>query len=70
MLSFMFGFKPKLPLSDEDRQWVDNGFNRLSRILGRNRMLEAEIILPDAEHFPDRYDKSDCRRRENVLADL
>ena len=67
MLSFMFGFKPKLPLSDEDRQWVDNGFNRLARILGRNRMLEVEIILPDAEHFPDPYDKSFAAARKMFL---
>jgi hypothetical protein len=59
MLSFMFGLKPKLPVSDEDRQWVDNGFKRLSRMLGRQRMLQAKLILPDAEHFPDPYDKSE-----------
>jgi hypothetical protein len=59
MLSFMFGFEPKLPVSDEDRQWVDEGFNRLSRMLGRHRMLHAKLILPDAEHFPDPYDKSE-----------
>lgn len=58
MLLPMFGIQPKLPLSDEDRQWVDNGFDRLSRMLGRRRMLEAEVVLPDAEHFPDPYDKS------------
>jgi hypothetical protein len=63
----MFGFKPKLPLSEEDRQWVDDGFYRLSRILGRNRMLEAEIILPDAEHFPDHYDKSDSAAEKMFL---
>jgi hypothetical protein len=37
----MLGFKPKLPVSNEDRQWVDDGFHRLSRLLGRNRMLAA-----------------------------
>jgi hypothetical protein len=55
----MLGFKPKLPVSIEDRQWVDDGFHRLSRLLGRNRMLAAEVILPDAEYFPDPYDKSE-----------
>jgi hypothetical protein len=58
MLSLMFGLTPKLPVSDEDRQWVDDGFNRLSRLLGHKRMLEAKLVLPDAEHFPDPYDKS------------
>ena len=59
MLSLMFGLTPKLPVSDEDRQWVDNGFNRLSRLLGHQRMLQAKMVLPDAEHFPDPYDKSE-----------
>lgn len=55
----MFGFRPKLPVSEEDRQWLDDGFNRLSRMLGHKRMLEAKLILPDADHFPDHYDKSE-----------
>jgi hypothetical protein len=56
----MFGLTPKLPVSDEDRRWVDDGFNRLSRMLGHHRMLQASVILPDAEHFPDPYDKSEA----------
>ena len=28
-------------------------------MLGRHRMLQAKLILPDAEHFPDPYDKSE-----------
>jgi hypothetical protein len=58
MMRFRMFFRHKLPVSEEDRQWVENGFERLSRLLGRNRMLEARVILPDAEHFPDPYDKS------------
>jgi hypothetical protein len=54
----MFGFSPKLPVTDEERQWVDNGFRRLEKILGRRRMLEATVILPTAEYFPDPYDRS------------
>jgi hypothetical protein len=55
---FMFGIRPKLPVSEEDRAWVENGFDRLSRMLGRRRMLDARVILPDAEHFPDPFDKT------------
>lgn len=54
----MLGFSPKLPISDEERLWVDQGFVRLEKILGRRRMLEAKVILPVAEHFPDHYDKT------------
>jgi hypothetical protein len=56
----MFGIHPKLPISEEDRLWVDHGFDRLSKMLGRRRMLEARVVLPDADHFPDPYDKSEA----------
>ncbi len=52
----MLGFSPKLPVSDEDRKWVDEGFRRLEKLLGRRRMLEAKVVLPTAEDFPDPYD--------------
>lgn len=54
----MFGFSPKLPISDDERQWVDEGFRRLEKLLGRRRMLEARVIKPTAEDFPDPYDKN------------
>jgi hypothetical protein len=54
----MFGFSAKLPISEEDQQWVDGGFARLEKLLGRRRMLEARVITPTAEDFPDPYDKS------------
>jgi hypothetical protein len=56
----MFGLRPKLPVSDEQRRWVDEGFARLARVLGRERMLEAQVVLPLAAHFPDPYDKSEA----------
>jgi len=52
----MLSFSAKLPVSDEDRQWVDEGFHRLERLVGRLRMLEAKVVLPTAEDFPDAYD--------------
>jgi hypothetical protein len=45
-----------LPVSDEDRKWVDEGFRRLEKLVGRRRMLEAKVVLPTAEDFPDPYD--------------
>lgn len=54
----MLGFSSKLPITDEDCQWVDRGFARLEKMLGRERMLQAKVILPTAEHFPDFYDKT------------
>jgi hypothetical protein len=54
----MLGFSAKVPLTDEDRQWVDEGFRRLEKLVGRRRMLEAKVVLPTAEDFPDPYDKT------------
>jgi hypothetical protein len=38
----MFGFSPKLPVSDEQRIWTEQGFKRLEKLLGRRRMLDAK----------------------------
>jgi hypothetical protein len=54
----MLGFPPKLPIGDEDRKWVDEGFRRLESMVGRHRMLDATVILPAAEYFPDSYDET------------
>jgi hypothetical protein len=54
----MLGFSAKLPVSDEDRQWVDDGFVRLEKLLGRRRLVESRVVLPTAEDFPDPYDNT------------
>jgi hypothetical protein len=54
----MFGFSPKLPVSDEQRLWTDEGFRCLEKLLGRRRMLDARVVEPTAEDFPDPYDKT------------
>jgi hypothetical protein len=54
----MFGFSAKLPITEEHRVWVNDGFRRLERILGRNKMLNARVIEPTAEDFPDPYSKT------------
>jgi hypothetical protein len=56
----MFGFARKLPVSEEERLWVDQGFQRLERMLGRNRMLNGPAILPTPAFFPDRYDETEA----------
>jgi len=52
----MFGFAPRLPITEQDRQWIEEGFRRLDKMLGRQRMLAAQVILPTPSFFPDRYD--------------
>jgi hypothetical protein len=64
----MLGFSPKLPIGEEERLWVDEGFTRLEKMLSRSRLLEAKVVLPNDEYFPDSYDRSEaaadtvCRR--------
>jgi hypothetical protein len=57
-MQLMLLSRPRLPITEDDRQWVDHGFLRLEKLLGRERMLQARVILPSAEHFPDFYDKT------------
>ena len=52
----MFGFRPKLPVSEEERLWVDEGFHRLARMLGSSRLQNTKVILPTDEFFPDSWD--------------
>ena len=51
----MFGLRPKLPVTEEERLWVDGGFRRLGRMLGSSRTLNARVVLPTDEHFPEPY---------------
>jgi hypothetical protein len=63
----MFGlFKPKPPLDDEQRAWADGSFRRLGTLLGASRLLDATVILPIPEHFPDPYDRSEDALRRMV----
>ena len=56
----MFGFgKAKLPVTMEQKEWVDRSFVRLAELLGADRLAEAEVVLPTAEYFPDPYDRSE-----------
>jgi hypothetical protein len=49
----MFGLRAKLPVSDEERLWVEEGFRRLSRMLDSSRLQNAPVVLPTDEFFPD-----------------
>ena len=54
----MLGFAAKLPITDEERQWIDEGFRRLEKMLGHRRLSGAQTILPTPEYFPDPYDET------------
>ena len=52
-------FKPKLPVTEEERLWVDRSFARLATFLGRGRMTDAAVLVPTPACFPDPYDASE-----------
>jgi len=54
----MFGLPPRLPIDNRTQQWIDSGFQRMSSLLGKDRMLKADVILPTDKYFPDKYEKS------------
>lgn len=54
----MLGFRPKLPIGEDERLWVDQGFVRLQKLLGQSRLVQCRTILPSPEDFPDPYDRS------------
>jgi len=56
----MFGLtKPELPITPEQQRWADNSFLCLEAILGSDRLLQATVVLPTPDHFPDPYDSSE-----------
>lgn len=56
----MLGFlKPRLPLVAELQEWVDDSFVRLAELLGSELMLNARVLRPTQEDFPDTYDGSE-----------
>jgi len=56
----MFGLgKAKLPITEEERLWIDRSLSRLADLLGIQRMRQAVVMLPTSEHFPDRFDGTD-----------
>lgn len=55
----MFGwFQPQCPLSTAEKAWVELRMNWLAAKLGRQRLLNATVMLPTAEFFPDKLDGS------------
>jgi tetratricopeptide (TPR) repeat protein len=56
----MFGwFQARCPLGDEDRLWIEARMAWLIGQFGAERMLQAPVILPTEEFFPDPYDGSE-----------
>ena len=55
----MFGwFRPTCPCDPEAKRWVEQRLRWLTRQFGLHVLLEAPVVLPTEEFFPDRWDGS------------
>jgi HEAT repeat protein len=61
----LFGlFSPKPPLTVREKAWAEVRMRWLARQFGIDRLLKAEMVLPDDHWFPDQYEGTtdDARR--------
>jgi HEAT repeat protein len=58
----MLGFirHPKCPIDTFEKVWIEQAFRWLGKSFGSRRLLEALVIEPTAEYFPDPYDESNA----------
>jgi hypothetical protein len=49
-------FKPKLPISPEEREWVDSSLDWLLKTFGEERFQQVTVVLPTPEFFPQEWD--------------
>jgi hypothetical protein len=54
----MFNSSSKLPITEIDRQWVDDGFRRREQMLGRRRMIDVQVVLPTPQFFSNPYNET------------
>jgi len=64
-------FAAKCPVSTWEKTWTETRMRWLANVLGIDRLLEAEVIEPTEEYFPDPYERTpaDVRRIMEQLAD-
>jgi hypothetical protein len=53
MLRWLLG--PKCPVNVREKVWTERRMNWLVEQFGIERMLQAEVVLPTPEYFPDHY---------------
>ena len=45
-----------MSLTDEQRKWLDRALRELLRLFGRATLLDVQVVLPNEDYFPDRYE--------------
>ena len=51
-------FRPNCPVSVEEKAWIESRMSWLCEQFGRERAVQCPVILPTAEFFPDRYNRT------------
>src|SRR5262249_12359742 len=60
----MSWFSPRCPLGTWEKTWTETRMGWLAERLGVGRLLDAEVVVPSDDYFPDPYDGTpqDARR--------
>jgi hypothetical protein len=56
----MFGRKPKLPVAQEEAEWIDKSFLLLIDLFGPEWVREAPLVLPTDNFFPLKYEQTEA----------
>ena len=56
-------FRPKCPVSAEEKDWIERRMGWLCEQFGRDRMRQSPVILPTVEFFPDPYHSTEADAR-------
>lgn len=51
----MFWSAPKLPITVDEKKWIEQNFLWLLEVFGKDYFLKKEMILPEARFFPDKF---------------
>ena len=51
----MFFGAPKLPLKEDQKEWIEESFQWLLKEFGEDYFLMRQTVLPEQSFFPDKY---------------
>jgi hypothetical protein len=69
----MWGWpKPKCPLGTWEKTWIETRMRWLADRFGIDRLIDATVLVPTADHFPEPYEgtETDARRLMSRICDV
>src|SRR2546430_347729 len=55
----MFRIRSKLPVTDEQREWIERSFQLLTELFGDEWHRTAPIVLPTEQFFPRKWEETE-----------